>query len=348
MQRSPEQLLAFLPSGKTITLPETASQCKGIIWLPSSELDVVACKMVEMGEAVRLLSCDSDSEAIDQSSSIEDSQVSADSPTAGNDSASQRKLQKKLEFEFARLAKRVRLEALKVAGVHSIQIWSTALRMMIVSRSLLLEDKDRAIDTPSEVSQPEEEAIIEDAPAELATGLVEHGPANDSHVHEQKPEHYRFMENIMMSSFYPSADAFEAEWPAIHELKDRANGVSNPTEDKIAQKVPEARTRDETPATGLQAPTAHHGKEARNSSGPSAGPKKTWLFGLPLELWRRVIADAVGADGILSRGQQIRIMRYAADWDVLAYKLTIQGVEDYQQVWKFLETVSCFTYSQLT
>lgn len=346
LQRSPEQLLAFLPSGKTITLPETAAQCKGIIWLPSNDLDMVACKMVEMGEAIRLLSSD-DSEVVDQLSSNEDGQ----SYTTGNDAASQRKLQKKLDVEFSRLAKRVRLECLKVTGVHRIQLWSTALKMMIVCRSLLLEDRDRAVDTPSEDSQPEEEAVAEIPRVELSNGQeheqAEHDPANDGHKHEQKPEHYRFMENIMMNSFYPSSGAFEAEWPAIHELKDRENGVSDVSEDSpVEERSSEERTSEDTPAAGLQAPTAHHSRGARTSSTPSAGPKRSWLFGLPLELWRQIIADAVGAEGILSREQQTQIMRYAADWDVLAYKLTIQGVEDYQQIWKFLETVNCFTYSQ--
>jgi hypothetical protein len=83
-----------------------------------------------------------------------------------------------------------------------------------------------------------------------------------------------------------------------------------------------------TPYTGTQ----HH--------------KSNWRFSLPLHLWQRIIVDAVGAAGILTADQQLRVIRYAVDWNSIEQHLAVRGYPDHQQIWKILDSMACFTYSQ--
>ncbi|KAJ5086973.1 hypothetical protein NUU61_008280 [Penicillium alfredii] len=75
------------------------------------------------------------------------------------------------------------------------------------------------------------------------------------------------------------------------------------------------------------------------SSGES--PQKNGRFGLPLEVWCRIVAEAVGAQNVLTDQQQMQIMRYAGDWNTL----TGEWQNELQPLLVFLEAVQCLTYS---
>ncbi|KAF4295027.1 hypothetical protein KXV50_009246 [Aspergillus fumigatus] len=321
MHRNPEQLLAFLPSGKGPILPEEAEQCKGIIWLPNDGLGPNECKLLDKAELVREYKSNDDT---------------ANDELSGDDgqNAAQRKLQKKLDIEHARLAKRVCIEALKKEGVHSNDIWRVALKMMIVSRALLLNDKDRAVEAPSEAESSgvgETDETVEEEEKE-AEETVEQSP---EHVFDE----YELLEAITAGPFHPGAKYFEINFPSLQQVQQaqQTNG-----HDKDVQS---RETKESTPPS--QPTRSGKGKSHPNSVARTSR-KREWRFGLPFAFWRQIIADAVGADGILSYQQQVRIMAYAADWNAVSYELTIKGAEDHQQIWKFLETVKCITYSSLT
>ncbi|GIJ92258.1 hypothetical protein Asppvi_011235 [Aspergillus pseudoviridinutans] len=317
MHRSPEQLLAFLPSGKGPILPEAAEQCKGIIWLPNDGLGPNECKLLDKAELVREYKSNDDTA---------NDEISADD----DENAAQRKLQKKLDIEHARLAKRVCIEALKNEGVHSNDIWRVALKMMTVSRALLLNDEDRAVEAPSE----EEPSGVEQ---------TDERAEEEEEAMEQSPEYvfdaYELFEPISVGPFHPGAEHFEVNFPSLQQVQQvqQTNG-----HDKDVQS---RETKESTPPS--QPARSGKGKE-HPISVPRSSRKREWRFGLPFAFWRQIIADAVGADGILSHQQQVRIMTYAADWNAVSYELTIKGAEDHQQIWKFLETVKCITYSSLT
>ncbi|GIK05897.1 hypothetical protein Aspvir_010011 [Aspergillus viridinutans] len=319
MHRSPEQLLAFLPSGKGPILPETAEQCKGIIWLPNDGLGLNECKLLDKAELVREYKSNDDT-ANDELSEDDDQ------------NAAQRKLQKKLDIEHARLAKRVCIEALKKEGVHSNDIWRVALKMMTVSRALLLNDRDRIVEAPSE----EEPSSVEETDERV----------EEQETMEQSPEYvfdeYELFEPIDVGPFHPGAKHFEVNFPSLHQVQQVQQVQQTNGHDKDVQS---RETKESTPPSQ----PARSGKgKSHPSSVSRSSRKREWRFGLPFAFWRQIIADAVGADGILSHQQQVRIMTYAADWNAVSYELTIKGAEDHQQIWKFLETVKCITYSSLT
>ncbi|OXV08575.1 hypothetical protein Egran_03661 [Elaphomyces granulatus] len=303
---SPEHLLAYLPGGKALSLPDPVGRCNGIIWLPNRDLGTLAQQLLAMTEEFRDWGSNSDS----------DDRVGQHSrrlPLASRDRShdehiKQRQIRKKRDIEYMRLTKRVRIDILKVEGVHSADIWSAALRMVVVCRALLLEDRDRPVSNMSAV----------ETSAEVRHGI--------------NPEVAQ-MDVSYPGPFHPTTKGFAHHFPTIQ-------GVSTVGSLGTPSLVRLGRDREHTPSRSAKVPV-----RASNASTSVPPQKEVWRFRLPTEAWRRIIAHAVNAEGILDRDQQIQIMRYASDWGALSQELAISGAADYQQIWKILDSVGCFTYS---
>ncbi|PLB50143.1 hypothetical protein P170DRAFT_445518 [Aspergillus steynii IBT 23096] len=352
IQRTPDQLLEFLPTtAKTLALPEEAKECKGIIWLPNYDLGDIAYQLLYLSESIHDLKDMSDpEEADDEADDEDDTQSSSDQPAARKmGTLEMRKMQSKRGVDLSRLNKRVRMEALKKEGVHSFDIWITALRMMLVSRALLLEDMDRPCDTPVEEevdTQVEHEEP--EKPAPEPPKRVIHDLSEDARVEQLRnlPHPPQDVSRINPGPFFPGTEEFFANFPALRPVPiiqiDTAEDGSN---SEATNDSETAANKDGFSSTG--GPGHRSGKPNARFIAAREPEKTQWRYGLPLALWRRIIADAVGANQVLDEEQQERIMRYASDWKALGYEMTITGAEDHQQIWKFLETVHCFTYSCL-
>lgn len=325
IHRSPEQLLAFLPGGKALTLPDIVGQCKGIVWLPNRDLGPLAQKLLEMTEMFRDWTSDTESddelaEEIRSPSKAAGNLLAVQSPLNKADITKQRQVRKKLDIEYVRLTKRVRIDILKVEGVHSADIWSTALKMMVTCRALLLEDKDRRGDTATEG-----EEIIPGHPEEP-----------EEHIHPEMYTPGSIPPASRVGPFHPSTEDFAMHFPTIQAASATAMTPTRP-QSKAAENI--------TPPSQTQATRSGKGHARATPAASAPAKKETWRFGLPMELWRRIIADALGAEGILNREQQLQIMRYASDWNALANELTIKGAAEHQQIWKILDSINCFTYN---
>ncbi|KAL1873358.1 hypothetical protein Plec18167_006408 [Paecilomyces lecythidis] len=328
IHRTPEQLLSYLPGGKALVLPDTAAQCKGIIWLPNKDLGSLGHKLLDMADMVRDMASDidSDEEYVDEygtpsKSNGHDETLVTDSPSRDDSAKKQRQMRSKISLEFSRLTKRVRIEVLQAEGVHSADIWSVTLKMMVICRALLLDDKDRrAQPSTDEAPQPE---------------IQPEEQAEKGFLDAREPAASLTAADIVRGRYSSQSHDFALEFPALPTSKP-APILETPKKTKTDGHL--------TPPSQSQA--THAGTpHVRNSPAVSSSGKVSWRFGLPIEVWRMIIADAVGADGILDREQQLRIIRYASDWNALAYELTITGAAEHQQIWKFLDTVNCFTYS---
>ncbi|KGQ01291.1 hypothetical protein PAAG_11967 [Paracoccidioides lutzii Pb01] len=67
-------------------------------------------------------------------------------------------------------------------------------------------------------------------------------------------------------------------------------------------------------------------------------------FGLPMDLWRKIIAETVGASDILTADQQMQVLRYASSWQAIKQELRIRGGTEFEQIWKILSSMGCLTY----
>ncbi|RAH84440.1 hypothetical protein BO86DRAFT_407881 [Aspergillus japonicus CBS 114.51] len=383
LQRAPESLLGFLPVvGKAVVLPESAASCKSIIWRPNDKLAPHVLRMIEVAEALQQLresKVETELETADQSDDNNFAEASDTSSETSQDldSATQQKLQSKLRTEFTRVCKRVRLEVIRADGVHSSTIWSTALRMMLVARALLLEDRDRPIECEDNdilermpIPRPTEGPVVS-FPMDPDSDDSSSGEPTYYHVENAAPFHIRIAQPVTSAPltsflpvrrnnpsisetsavnatgqhsrsassgpFHPSAISFDSQFP---NLPSAAPGPP------LALRIPSGDLSDtnqtrRAPLPSQPAATATRRRNIRDSG------KQEWRYDLPFNIWRRIIAEAVGADGTLDLEQQTRIMHYASDWDVVAYGVQIKGTELHQQLWKFLESVGCFTYSPL-
>ncbi|KAL4912539.1 hypothetical protein BDW62DRAFT_216262 [Aspergillus aurantiobrunneus] len=345
-QRPSEQLLTYLPPGKASAIPESAQDGKSIIWQPNEGLAVFANRLLDVTESIREF----------QSKAQEDSDGEH-----STDEDAKRKLQSKMALEFTRLTKRVRIESLKQEGVHASDIAIIALKMMVVSRALLLEDKDRPREEAAPVEPPtaeeqekqgeqdEEEREKEQEEEEEEWPIAEQSP---SPVEYHAEPQYTFAPSFPAGPFQPGAVLFDEEFPALQPARQE----QIPPRVATPEPEPEPETKEPVNSNPSIIPSSSPNHRSPGTTRPSGGKgimrgqkarKSSWRFGLPFESWRRIIADALGADGILDQEQQARIMYYASDWDAVAYELTIKGAEDHQQIWKFLETVRCCTYTPL-
>ena len=62
------------------------------------------------------------------------------------------------------------------------------------------------------------------------------------------------------------------------------------------------------------------------------------------DIWRRIIATAAGADGIMSEAQQLSMLRWAWDRNTLSRESESLGLKDSAQIWKVLEATGCLAY----
>ena len=337
--RLPESLLAFLPSGKSVAPASHETQCKGIIYLPNEELQPVARRLLDLAETAR--EDTSDTETGDEDSGPE-------SPTHGKGSGGkaaahtssevrgrarrstmvdgdtkQREIRKKHQIILERAKKLLLIDVLKTDGVHSAEIWSVAFRMMAVARSLLLEEKFRPLRAPEPEAQPEGDKT----PKEASALQRLKGPVLSEELLSGRSYPYP------IPMFAPGMEDFEFNFPAIPKTTQTAPAMAQQTPEPSASEGAgrHARKKAHAPRFGMSNTTA----------------KEFGRFGLPMELWRTIVADAVGANGILSKEQQSTVIRYAADWNALEQEISIQGAAEHQQIWKILDTVGCFAYTAM-
>lgn len=384
-QRASAQLLNALPPGKTSSIPESAGASRSLIWQPHVELPVKAKRLLEVVESLR---------EIKEKPQLESNPD--DEAAEEEDEDTTRKNETKLKLERTRLLKRVRIEAIKKDGVQANQVALAALKMGLLARILLLDEKDRPVWAPEPVQDTEpaaeelglDNSVLEqeEEQAQMQEHLDEESfaelPPSPEQVHAepQNPVEPAFV----TGPFHPSAALFDTEFPALkpvtpkleprtlHELSQAlnadtslssANGTTE-HEDRIDIKEDspdskasgtdastngtEAKTNDaDSKANGTGHTRPSGGKGHPRGNGPQKEKKKSWLFGFKAEDWAVILSNLVGAEAILDEQQQNRILHYASDWDSLAYEMSIQGAEECQQVWKYLDTVDCFSYSTL-
>lgn len=361
LHRTPDQLLEFLPAGKTPALPDTGDRCQGLIWFPNENLGKSEHRLLEMAEMLRQQA--SESESGEEYLGDNENSSSDTGSTENSTDTMLRQEKKKLDFEYSRVRKRVRIETLKTEGVHSAQIWATAVQMMLVSRAVLLEDRDRHVKVcPEAETEQEDEASEEERTKQVPMQAMV--PEEDIFLGAQEStkqaqwNHYELsIPEIPFGPFHPGTQHFEAEFPILqpesidipvnypHNIQD---GQTQGAEIKDMHiDIPIQESKEKTPPPS---PPRSHTQRFKNARAPvlTVAKKRSWRYGLPFKIWRKIIADAVGANGILDKDQQTLIMRYASDWDALAYEIAIQGARDEEKMWKFLEMVNCFTYSPMS
>lgn len=211
--KMPDQLLAYLPPVKAgaLGLQQWApplvfenlelgwGNCRGVIYVPNDGLGNLGKRILEMAEILREHSTELESDDEDQTVStpskaggtnrrVSDAN-SLTIPTEGpgpqaNAATRDRQLKKRQESDFDRARNKVVCEVLRKFGIQSVELYSVALKMLVLARAMLLKSEPKALnekpsedkpfeEKPSEEKACEEKTTDEKASEEERSGKIE-------------------------------------------------------------------------------------------------------------------------------------------------------------------------------
>lgn len=246
IHKEPEKLLAFLPGSRIPTVPNDQGRCNGLFYLPNEGMGDLGYKLLDSAETLRRFTATMDPK---------EEQLHREGKLPHNlqginlvDLMEQRRQHTKLNFDYNRIAKRAKLEALRTEGVHSCEVWSAALRMITYSRTLLMDGAQRGADEQSESeddqevladneqavaeseTQAEESPSSEAGPSDAATNMSEqnHAPAAPATSNEDHAAGYHAtQQNSLLPSYPANGPTYQsmAAQPAKSDSQDSFPGT---------------------------------------------------------------------------------------------------------------------------
>ncbi|KKZ60904.1 hypothetical protein EMCG_00665 [[Emmonsia] crescens] len=141
-----------------------------------------------------------------------------------------------------------------------------------------------------------------------------------------------YLTNEYLKNEYPSPtpfvqqnEGFLEDFPTIQETLEGYNG------NMTSRSVPGDHKESIAGAKRLPTKTEDKGDIGR--------------FGLPMNVWRGIIADATGASELLTVEKQMSVLWYASDWQAIKQELRISGGTEFEQIWKILSSMGCLNYA---
>ena len=341
---TPEQLLQRVPPAKAgaqmqqLLNYDMDTDCQGIVYYPNADLGSTGTKALRLAETVRRGLLYEMDEASSEASPLPARKVSSakrtsDSwssriasgarrqsgttgPTHGHEGSEMRTVTGDLE----KIRHRIQGNALRDAGPSGNKLWRTSLQMLCVGRALCPCIEDDGPSAPNNMK--DELPLIKNGPEEsvAATGQNLASVATFVPVSKPAPLAYR-------SPNQPLTLRLGQEW---------RNGKLVLTPILPSPRTPIA------PAT-LAPPTPP--PSSSTALEETSNPYRTDLqFGLPMDVWRRLVAYVVDADGVMSEEQQGAMVDWAMHKRTLAQEIESLGKPKSAQIWKVLDATDCLAY----
>ncbi|KAI1971698.1 hypothetical protein LOZ55_006101 [Ophidiomyces ophidiicola] len=310
---SPEKLLECLPTGKSIAPAGATTGTAGIIYA-LNDFGPLGRSLLNLG--VRFLK---------EFSKVNDDidLMNFGERFDSGEAIRAREVCRKTQIEMERVKYRAILDTLTTDGIQAVELWNVAFKTMTVARALLLDDDDKPklIGQIDETCQNYEMDAIPDPP---------------------------------LSFYCPQAISpwsnFAEEFPCLPGTPEIKNSGINPVTPQPVWKNhghrPSWGSNDFMVRNSPRAEMIKISPQTIARPAPKTVFKETGRFGLPLRLWARIIVDAMDENQILSPQQQMRIVRYACDWDSLEQELKITGGTEPEQIRKILNSMDCLNYSK--
>ncbi len=334
----PEQLLPYVPSAKSgstaqkLEASDTASGCKGIVYLSNAKLGNAGLKVLEMAELARRGGEDEfglDDQSPSRISSMASSRYqkpsdASYSPVSARSQGTRRSTVSSGSFsppsytgttsninhELDRARSRIQGSALRDGGPHCIELWSASLKMLSIARQILSDERK---------GRSEDQITRDD------------GISSDPAVPSKAEATYA---SKLMIDTSVSGEPILA-----------ITGVStSPTTPTILRNRNGSTVI--TPASSRHTPSLDNSLQIspislviNTSSDESELP-----YGLPGALWRRIITEASGAMGVVSDEQQKSIMAWARNRSTLGREREVLGKSESGQIWRVLDGMGCLSY----
>ena len=326
----PSCLLKYVPAAKAgphtqqLDLYDSNSGCRGVVYLPNSDLGIAALKVLELSEAVRDVNMENMTEVqspevspihlrnVVASRRLSEAHSSPSNTAAGNRRASTSKCEHRdsttnsfVITELDRARSRIQCNILRDDGVKSNDLWLMALQMLRFCRSLCphccpATPKDSA---PSPPGTRKENTKFEN------------------------PD-FPLLPRAAPKSFVGYLDPY-----ALPLTPKSPNQITTP---KVKAQVP--------PKLKLPSPLSL-ANASSNTEAAEAKPYRNALpCGLSEEAWWRIIGSCLGADKVMSKAQQRAVLRWGVDRGTLARETESLGKPESLQMWKVLEGMGCLAY----
>ncbi|MCJ1284419.1 hypothetical protein MMC26_003751 [Xylographa opegraphella] len=313
------------PPAQQLEAYDQIQGCDGIIYRPNTALGSAGSKVLELAELARKGTSE---EIIIQANSLEvdvsgsplapcrrgsDARVSQPPLTLFNrrksvvstDTGEQSNHVPARTGELHRARSRIEGDVLRDIGSQSNDLWRLSLKILSVSRILLLEPRK-----PCEIVGTGKTRKAERKPL-----LPNPSPA-------MKTAFPRLPLSTPLAPGNPNQ-------PIIVKLPHRRKDSLEHSDLKMTRAV----SRTETPPAIAQTPTNDNGYR---SSLPG---------GLDERLWTRIISLACGCSGILNAEQALAVVRWARDRASLQREMEALGKAESAQVWRVLEGMGCLAYA---
>jgi len=341
---TPEQLLQRVPPARSgaqmqqLLNYDMDTNCQGIVYYPNVDLGSTGTKALRLAESMRRGLLDEMDEASSEASPLPARKVSSakrtsDScpspiafgarrrsgttgPTHDHEGSEMRTVTGELE----RVRHRIQGNALRDAGPSNNKLWRTSLQMLCVGRALCPCIADDAPSPPNNkvdalplVKNGPEEPVATTDPsiASIATFTPMSKPAPLAYRNPNQPLTLRLGQEwrngkLVLTPILPSPRTPVA--PVV-----------------VAPPTPPSSSSTALKATGV--------------------PYWTDLpFGLPIDVWRRIVAYAINADGVMSKEQQRVMVDWAMHRRTLAQEIESLGKPKSAQIWKVLDATGCLAY----
>ena len=331
----PEQLLSRVPHAKAgpptqqLLAYDGIEGCQGIVYRPNSKFKGPGLKVLLLSELARvgnldeLIPVDGDMQfqpppkivdlarrtsVVDALSSplFDQSRRRSATSTANGDHGGNAAYMG-LGTELDRARSRIQGNTLRDYGPRSNELWSAALKMLPLARTIRPVAR-RTRQCPrsgtrgdTKITDPSFTTSAADLPSK--TPLLPADP--NQKITPRQPGRYYWKDNVVPESVV-------TQLPPPMSLTNLITGT---------QKKPERQIERETPPY--------------RSSFPGE---------LPEAIWRKITAIAAGADGVLSEVQQQSIWQWAQDKDRLSREMETLGKLESAQMWEVLKGMGCLSY----
>lgn len=220
--------------------------------------------------------------------------------------------------------RKLQRETIEQLGPCKVQLWCATLRLLWLSRELLLRP-----------TRGETHPDLRLSSQEMSTKLANPKYTGSSSAIGLR-ESLKHTENI---NFNPS------NFPQLPTLHTRQLPKPQSPLSSLITNIPRGSSRSLTPAwKPVQVVNPQMAKATAIVMKEKSFKDHSMPANLLEKTWHRIIADAAGVDGVLSLEQQRAVISYAKDRSTLKHEQARAGMSESVQIWHLLEAVGCLTY----
>ena len=348
-----EQLLTRVPPAKAgppaqqLLAYDEESRCEGIIYFPNKDMGNAGLKVLELAETLRMnlleeLSHEGATTPSLPQNSFEVSNTvrrASEAPISTMTSASPNRRRSRtsttnsphggrdnariIRIELDRARHRVQGDTLRDAGPLSNDLWETSLKMLSLSRVICImprQERPQIPVRPLENAKPSTSS--ERPPAKTKRS------DNDSNFPALPNPITKPPRSVTASVPLASANPNQLLSRRLHQHR----------KDSTAP-----MTLDHTPPPPA-APTAILTLPTRSKLSRRDSYRSSLPLGFSFQVWRKIIAAAAGADGVMNEAQQRSVLRWGMDRGTLSRERESLGLPEYTQIWKVLDGMGCLAY----